>query len=125
MVLLIHAFIALVHTILVIRYGQTSGAWDTILEMLALSHMSPPPPQPTLANVSADIRSFKTVKLMSSVEVAKEGPYSGQELRLKVDEDYQKRDPGLKAVVGQVYGSSRRNINEKVCLPESSEDSEV
>ena len=103
MMLLIHAFIALVHSILVIWYGQTSGAWDAILEMLALSQISLPPTQATFANVSAGIQSFKTVKLVASVEVAPEEPDSSQELQLTVDEDYQKRNPGLKAVVGQVY----------------------
>lgn len=107
--LLVHAFIALVHTILVLWRGKTSGTWDTILEMLALSHMSPPPSRPgILACASAGIRSFKTVRLVASVEVARDTSDSGpgQELQLKVQEGYRRRDPELELVVGQVYGSA-------------------
>ncbi|KAM5364468.1 hypothetical protein ACJZ2D_011528 [Fusarium nematophilum] len=66
--LLTHALIALIHSLLLVRYRTTSGAWDSILELLVLTQKSHPLPEPLLDNTSAGVRSFKTVKLLASVE---------------------------------------------------------
>ncbi|KAH7118553.1 hypothetical protein B0J13DRAFT_532630 [Dactylonectria estremocensis] len=53
--LLVHALIAMVHTMLVALRSKTSGAWDSILELVTLARMLTPPPKLLLANACAGI----------------------------------------------------------------------
>ncbi|RSL71342.1 hypothetical protein CEP51_012064 [Fusarium floridanum] len=107
--LLFHAIIALLHTILVVYHGKTSGAWDTILELVILAQMSSPPQESLLVNASAGIRSFKTVKLVAWVEAPQQGRTgheSGAELQMRFRDHMDHRDADLKPSVGKVYGGS-------------------
>ncbi|KPM37927.1 hypothetical protein AK830_g8626 [Neonectria ditissima] len=108
--LLLHALIALVHAVLVVFYGKMSGAWDTILELVALAQMSTPPPEPLLANASAGTRSFKTVRIVAWVEAPRAGAASpaelGGELQMRFSQQTDQRDPSLKPTIGSVYGST-------------------
>lgn len=58
-VLLIHILIAICHTIWVIVFNQSSEAWDTIPELVALAQKSPPPPESVLRNTCAGIRTLR------------------------------------------------------------------
>ncbi|RSL74071.1 hypothetical protein CEP51_011664 [Fusarium floridanum] len=111
--LLTHALIAMVHTVLLICYQTTSGAWDTILELVALTQQSEPPPKTLLANTSAGVRSFKTVKLLATVEtsdgratgVAEDDLHPIGDLQMRVREPGTKRNPRLRPKrSGQLYG---------------------
>ncbi|KAH7250825.1 hypothetical protein B0J15DRAFT_561386 [Fusarium solani] len=110
--LLLHAAIALLHTIYVVKTGTTSGAWDSILELIVLSQKSTPPPESILANTSARVQSFKTVKSVVWVETSEEAAASGSEFRtvprgelqLRIKDAFEPRDEKLKPVVGVAYG---------------------
>ncbi|KAM5343340.1 hypothetical protein ACJ41O_014306 [Fusarium nematophilum] len=110
--LLLHAAIALLHTIYVVKTGTTSGAWDSILELVVLSQKSTPPPESVLANTSAGIQSFKTVKSVAWVETSEGAAASGSEVRtvpggelqLRIKDALEPRDEKLKPVVGVAYG---------------------
>ncbi|KAF5595987.1 hypothetical protein FPCIR_4253 [Fusarium pseudocircinatum] len=112
--LLLYATIALSHSVYISCKGQTSGAWDSILELLVLCQNSKPPPRPILANTSAGVHSFKTVRSMAWVEVSKDTsattdtdvPASGGELQLRIRGDEGQRDESLKPRVGAAYGAS-------------------
>ena len=52
-VLLLHAAVAVAHTIYVMIGAETSGTWDSILELITLALNSPPPPNDALRNTSA------------------------------------------------------------------------
>ncbi|KAF5021212.1 hypothetical protein F66182_6751 [Fusarium sp. NRRL 66182] len=114
--LLIHAAIAIAHTFLVVFRRRTGGAWDSILELLALSHRSTPPPESLLANTSAGVRSFKTVSLVAWVEAPEAGSTTaledksvpGGELQMRVRDRLEKRDEGLKPAVDKLYGVSKQ-----------------
>lgn len=117
--LLFHAAIAFVHSCLLFYSRPTSGAWDTILELLTLTHQSEPPTQPLLANTSAGVASFKTVKLIAYVE-APHGRQTGVseddlrprgELQLRLRGPAQSRNPCLKPDrIGQAYGSTSTGV---------------
>lgn len=80
--LLAHVTIAVVHSMMTAFAGETSGAWDSMLEMPALAQGSNPPKHPILSNTSAGIQSWKTIKVIAWVEASKEGCEPGQELQL-------------------------------------------
>jgi hypothetical protein len=110
-ILLTHALIALAHTIWVVWHGQTSGAWDSIPELIALSQKSPSPPDPILSNTSTGIRSIKTMGQMAWIEAGtrtSQTSHSGQkiseELRLRFRESSESRDSDLKPLAGKIYG---------------------
>ncbi|KAF5008354.1 hypothetical protein FDECE_5397 [Fusarium decemcellulare] len=111
--LLTHALIAFAHCILLLKYRTTSSAWDTILELVTLTQQSEPPTEPLLANTSAGVKSFKTVKLLATVETSdasgtgssEDGPRPKGELQLRLREPWKSRNPALKpGEAGQVYG---------------------
>lgn len=114
--LILHAVIALVHTILVVIMGKTGGAWDSILELIALTQRSTPPEESLLSNTSAGVRSLKTVKLIAWVEApeagktialeAKEIP--GGELQMRFKDRLERRDKDLKPAVDKAYGVPQR-----------------
>ncbi|CVK83994.1 uncharacterized protein FPRN_01774 [Fusarium proliferatum] len=112
--LLLYALIALLHSVYISWNGQTSGAWDSILELVVLCQNSRPPPRPILANTSAGINSFKTVRSMAWVEVSEDAaattsidvPRGGGELQLRMRDDEEPRDESLKPRVGAAYGVS-------------------
>ncbi|KAF5609100.1 uncharacterized protein FSUBG_4255 [Fusarium subglutinans] len=112
--LLLYAAIALSHSVYISCKGQTSGAWDSILELVVLCQNSKPPPRPILANTSAGVHSFKTVRSMAWVEVSEDTsattstdvPVTGGELQLRIGDGEAQRDEGLKPRVGAAYGVS-------------------
>ncbi|KAF4977198.1 hypothetical protein FZEAL_6226 [Fusarium zealandicum] len=109
--LLMHAVIALLHTILVIFKRRTSGAWDSILELVTLTQRSTPPPESLLSNTSAGVQSFKTVKLIAWVEAPENGTTSatddksipGGELQMRFRDGWERRDPKLKPDMDKGY----------------------
>ncbi|KAJ4152211.1 hypothetical protein NW765_017720 [Fusarium oxysporum] len=116
--LLAHAFIAFVHSGLLLYSRATSGAWDTILELMVLVHRSEPPPDRLLSNTSAGVTSSKTVKLLACVE-APDGRATGVsdgdlqprgELQMKLRNPGERRNPSLKpSQIGRTYGSPTRS----------------
>ncbi|KAF5628821.1 hypothetical protein F52700_7914 [Fusarium sp. NRRL 52700] len=112
--LLLYAAIALSHSAYISCKGQTSGAWDSILELVVLCQNSKPPPRPVLANTSAGVHSFKTVRSMAWVEVSEDTststgtdvPERGGELQLRIRDDKEQRAESLKPRVGAAYGVS-------------------
>ncbi|KAF5251259.1 hypothetical protein FANTH_3694 [Fusarium anthophilum] len=112
--LLLYAAIALSHSVYISCKGQTSGAWDSILELVVLCQNSKPPPRPILANTSAGVHSFKTVRSMAWVEVSEDAsattsidvPGNGGELQLRIGDGEEQRDESLKPRVGAAYGVS-------------------
>lgn len=102
-VLLTHAAIALGHTIFVCWRRETSGAWDTILEFVALAHKSPAPAGSVLANTCAGVTSFKTIGAVAWVEVGEPGADNGDELRLRFRGDAEKRSEGREVETGKKY----------------------
>jgi hypothetical protein len=71
--LLVHALLALAHTIWIIFFDRhTSNAWDSIPELVALAQKSEPPAKPILANTSAGTRSFRISRLNMWVEAEHE-----------------------------------------------------
>ncbi|KAI8719899.1 hypothetical protein NCS52_00772200 [Fusarium sp. LHS14.1] len=113
--LILHAVIALVHTILVVIMGKTGGAWDSILELIALTQRSTPPEESLLSGTSAGVRSLKTVKLIAWVEAPEAGATTaledkkvpGGELQMRFKERSDKRDEALKPTVDKMYGVPR------------------
>ena len=67
-VLLLHAVIALAHTVWSVWYGEAGEAWDTIPELVALCSQSAPAGPDVLDNTSAGIRTVKTMKSIAKVE---------------------------------------------------------
>ncbi|KAF5571507.1 hypothetical protein FPHYL_253 [Fusarium phyllophilum] len=112
--LLLYAAIALSHSVYISCKGQTSGAWDSILELVVLCQNSKPPPRPILANTSAGVHSFKTVRSMAWVEVSEDTSATtgtdvsarAGELQLRIRDDEEQRDESLKPRVGTAYGVS-------------------
>ncbi|KAF4966350.1 hypothetical protein FSARC_5978 [Fusarium sarcochroum] len=112
--LLLHAVIAIAHTFLMVIMRKTGGTWDSILELIALTQRSAPPPPSLLENTSAWIRSFKTVRLMAWVEVPKAGETTALEdksvpgggLQMRFRDLLERRDERLKPAVDKVYGVS-------------------
>ncbi|KAH8894664.1 hypothetical protein GQ53DRAFT_643452 [Thozetella sp. PMI_491] len=112
-VLLTHSVLALAHTLFVVWRGETSGAWDTILELITLAKTSRPPSSPILANTCAGIKSFKTVGLIAWVERSPaqssalcHGQEPNEELELRLKDGRPCRSASLKPVPGVLYGRS-------------------
>lgn len=72
--LLTHVFLAFAHTIWSLWRGETSEAWDTIPELVALSQQSPPAPPPLLDNTCAGARSMLTMGQVVRVEPSSKLP---------------------------------------------------
>ncbi|KAL4756131.1 uncharacterized protein BDW70DRAFT_164793 [Aspergillus foveolatus] len=72
--LLTHVFLAFAHTIWSLWRGETSEAWDTIPELVALSQQSPPAPAPLLDNTCAGARSMRTMGHVVRVEPSSKPP---------------------------------------------------
>ncbi|KAJ4312864.1 hypothetical protein N0V84_009718 [Fusarium piperis] len=112
--LLLHALIAIIHTIFVICLRRTGGAWDSILELIALTQRSTPPDESLLLNTSAGVRSLKTVKLIAWVEAPEGGETTaledkvvpGGELQMRFKDRLERRDEDLKPAVDKMYGVS-------------------
>jgi hypothetical protein len=123
-VLLAHIAIALMHTGWVTWWRDTSGAWDSMVEMLALAITSPTPGEKVLKNTSAGVDSFRTVGAVVWVET---GPVptavdttepsteistgaeveavnnNREQLRLRFQGDLPRRDVRLMPIVGEKY----------------------
>lgn len=67
-ILLSHAIIAGVHTVFMLRYGESSSAWRDLVELVALALRSPPPDNDALANTSVGADSIKTMSSIAWVE---------------------------------------------------------
>ncbi|KAI5457074.1 hypothetical protein BGZ63DRAFT_417405 [Mariannaea sp. PMI_226] len=109
-ILLLHALIAVVHTIWVVfNSPETSGAWDSILELVVLTLKSPAPTDPILSNTSAGVKSFRTVGSVAWVERQLIGNSVGQgyqrreRIVFKVQGDIKDRDPDLQLEVDKAY----------------------
>lgn len=59
MVLLVYISLAILHTLYLLRYGESSTAWDSITELLTLT-LNSRPPLGDLENTSAGIYCLKT-----------------------------------------------------------------
>lgn len=110
-VLLLHALFALGHTIWVLWHRETSDAWDTIPELLALAECSPPPEVDALANTCAGVRKFRTMARVAWVEEVGSTGNGGstavvgkEQLCLRFKRDGQSRRDGVPAKVGKGYG---------------------
>ncbi|PNP59716.1 hypothetical protein FNYG_14847 [Fusarium nygamai] len=122
----LHAAIALVHTIFVAFIKHKTGeAWDSILELIALTQRSTPPERPLLSNASAGVQSLSTVKLIAWVEAPETGETTaledkkvpGGELQMRFSDGSRRREEELKPVVDKVYGVPvlRRRYQLPVC----------
>ncbi|CVL12367.1 uncharacterized protein FPRN_07121 [Fusarium proliferatum] len=105
--LALHAAIALIHTIFVAFIKHKTGeAWDSILELIALTQRSTPPERPLLSNTSAGVKSLRTVKLIAWVEAPEtrettaleDKKFPGGELQMKFSDSSQRREEELKPV---------------------------
>ncbi|KAH6892453.1 hypothetical protein B0T10DRAFT_605187 [Thelonectria olida] len=104
-VLLAHALIALVHTMWsVCKSSETSGAWESIVELIALTLKSPSPSDPILSNTGAEVRSFKTIGSVAWVETSPAGGRAREQVRFRVKGNTQDRDMALKPAPGEFYG---------------------
>ncbi|KAH7186197.1 uncharacterized protein B0J16DRAFT_400197 [Fusarium flagelliforme] len=110
--LLIYAAIALTHAVFVIWKGQTSNAWDSVLELLVLCQRSNPPAAPILSNTSVGVESFQTVKTLVWVDFVEDGSNTSTanrvargDLQLKVGDNLSSRDSSMKPVAGVSYGT--------------------
>jgi hypothetical protein len=107
-ILLLHALMALVHTVWIVYYARTSDAWDTITEFISLAQASPVPEEGLLDNTCAGIRTFKTMGRTMWVEVAGEDA-TGEELRLRLGEKQEiTRDERLQIGVEKEYGMTKK-----------------
>jgi len=113
LVLLVHILLAMGHTMWILisrpRWGggqETSDAWDSIAEVIALSHCSEPPEEEVLGNTCAGIRRFGTMGRVAVVEVRVGAGGGGEELQLRYrgDARMKEREEDLKPVVGCEYG---------------------
>ncbi|XEV04524.1 hypothetical protein FSHL1_009811 [Fusarium sambucinum] len=110
--LLIYAAIALTHSAYVICKGQTSNAWDSVLEMLVLCQRSHPPATLSLSNTSVGVESFQTVETLVWVDFVEDSSNTSTanriargELQLKVGDNLGPRDNRLKPTAGVIYGT--------------------
>lgn len=72
--LLTHAVLALAHSVWVVFIQQqSSNAWDTIPELVALAQKSDPPLGYVLENTSAGARSLRTSGIIAWVEAVQQG----------------------------------------------------
>ncbi|KAL2822272.1 hypothetical protein BDW59DRAFT_149635 [Aspergillus cavernicola] len=108
--LLTHILLAAVHTIWSLWRGETSEAWDTIPELVALSQQSPPAHTPLLDNTCAGARSMRTMRRVVRVETAAKitGGVAKEALHLTFRESWQERKqdsiPGVEAAYGNGPG---------------------
>ncbi|KAF4958097.1 hypothetical protein FGADI_2655 [Fusarium gaditjirri] len=109
----LHAAIALAHTISVAFIKHKTGdAWDSILELIALTQRSTPPERSFLSNTSAGVQSLRTVRLIAWVEAPGNGETTasedktvpGGELQMRFNDHSWRREEELKPVVDKVYG---------------------
>jgi hypothetical protein len=78
-VLIGHLVLALGHTAYLLIRRQSSGCWDTIVELLVLAQNSRPP-RSALKNTGAGIKSLETFAKVAKVRVTRKGnPASGAE----------------------------------------------
>lgn len=112
--LLSHALIAFIHCGVLLFYRVTSSAWDSILELVVLSHRSEPPPEPLLSNTSAGVITSKVVQLLASIETTDNGATDVTGMNIEPSEDLQlrlrkpesRRNSSLKPTdIERVYGS--------------------
>ncbi|KAL3486647.1 hypothetical protein BJX62DRAFT_17625 [Aspergillus germanicus] len=71
--LLAHILLAIAHTAWSLWRGETSEAWDSIPELVALAQQSPPAGTPLLDNTCAGVRSMRTMRRVVRVESAVNG----------------------------------------------------
>ncbi|KAK3994420.1 hypothetical protein QBC44DRAFT_348974 [Cladorrhinum sp. PSN332] len=110
-IMLLHAVAALAHTGWMLWYGETSEAWDSISELVALAQRSSPPSEEmgnegaSLENVGAGIKSFKTLGEVAWVEIddSAEQQQVHDALRLRLGEGVRFRNPKLVPRAEEAY----------------------
>ncbi|KAF3016510.1 hypothetical protein E8E14_011095 [Neopestalotiopsis sp. 37M] len=101
--LLLHALIALIHTLRCLKQHETSEAWDTIPELLALAKQSPPQSN-ILKNTSVGIRATSTMRRVAIIElsgISQHGDKEGLELNFR--ETWPEKRPARKPMPDEVY----------------------
>ena len=102
--LLLHIIIALSHTVHVLCTRQTSEAWDSVSELVALSQMSPPPTGRQLASSCAGIRTFGTMGRVAVVEAHETAVATRADVQLRFRDPACPRDTNLFPEPGKKYG---------------------
>ncbi|KAL2213002.1 hypothetical protein CC79DRAFT_1374479 [Sarocladium strictum] len=107
-VLMIHAVLALAHTLWVVFRSQTtSDTWQSIPEMIVLAQHSQPPQGGKLANCSAGVWTWGAQKMRAWVEDSSGDPGGQEQLRLKFEDhetDWPRRNGPEEVKVGKKYG---------------------
>ncbi|KAL3304931.1 hypothetical protein RB213_003717 [Colletotrichum asianum] len=102
-----HAVMAITHWLVCLYSRRTGHAWSSILEFIALSYKSNPPPEHILSNTCAGVTSFKTVGSIAWVEEKQETvvlkKISGERLSLRITDSLERRPDGLRPNKGKRY----------------------
>ena len=111
-VLLLYSLIAITHTIIVIRFGFSSNAWKSSVEILLLGQKSQPPTGETLRNAAAGVECLRTMSRRARVDIPpdRQDRDAQSELQL-VFESQERRVDGLGRVE---YGKAYGDIDPKV-----------
>ena len=111
--LLLHAVLALNHTLIVVWWKETSETWDTIPELVAPLQKSAPHPGNVLKNTSAGIQTFRTIGKLARVETVPlengcqrntGAKVLGSKLQLRFADTSTTGDANVRVIPGQVYG---------------------
>jgi hypothetical protein len=115
--LLTHVFLAFAHTIWSLWRGETSEAWDTIPELVALSQQSPPAPAPLLDNTCAGARSMRTMGHVVRVEPSSKPPGEAamDTLHLTFRDSLEKRTQDSIPEVDVEYGTNNDSHDSFKC----------
>lgn len=107
-----HMAIALLHCIVMVRTAQTSEAWDSILDMIALAFNSIPRGNP-LENCGTGVMLNETLKQRVRVRAVRNNKDTNRKVELVFSDDTDEtlsrgqspRDPNLKPIeAGRYYG---------------------
>ena len=102
--LLLHILVAFAHTAYVLFSRQTSEAWDSIPELIALSQASPPPAGGQLASSCAGIRTFGTMGRVAVVEARTSAVTTRTDIHLNFRNCAHPRTASLIPEPGREYG---------------------
>lgn len=102
--LLLHIVVAFAHTGRVLMLCQTSEAWDSVPELIALSQMSSPPTGGQLASSCAGIRTLGTMGRVAIVEASSTSVGSLRDVQLRFRDPARPRDVSVVPEPGKEYG---------------------